>query len=333
MLFIRHQGVGFGEGSIDIKVAFGIPFYLIFCFSRYECIFLNTVFLFNFFKSRIPAFYFFPYFSFLFFLPDFARSAPNFSFREINRSVADACKLIITVVFIMFVNCIVFWCDKKLLIRRFIKSSKKTYSHRLSFCETKTPQPRARRTVEEHLWLFRFLSLPFSFLRLFVPSSFLPFSSLFLPSFRSISFSFLFSFFFLSFFSFFNFFFLFFSLSFSLSFLFLTFLFPLYSLFIYLSSSPSFSFLFLTSFLFFFFPPLFPFLCLISLFFLFTFFFCPFPFFFLFHYFLSSFFSFSCLSSLFFRSLSFSLFLFALFFTFYPFSSVIKHCSPVTETS
>ena len=174
----------------------------------------------------------------------------------------------------MFVNCIVFWCDKKLLIRRFIKSSKKTYSYRLSFCETKTPQPRARRTVEEHLWLFRFLSLPFSFLRLFVPSSFLPFSSLFLPSFRSISFSFLFSFFFLSFFSFFNFFFLFFSLS--LSFLFLTFLF---------------------------------------------------------HYFLSSFFSFSCLSSLFFLSLSFSLFLFALFFTFYPFSSVIKHCSPVTETS
>lgn len=162
----------------------------------------------------------------------------------------------------MFVNCIVFWCDKKLLIRRFIKSSKKTYSYRLSFCETKTPQPRARRTVEEHLWLFRFLSLPFSFLRLFVPSSFLPFFSLFLPSFRSISF-----------------------------------------------------------------------LCLISLFFLFTFFFCPFPFFFLFHYFLSSFFSFSCLSSLFFRSLSFSLFLFALFFTFYPFSSVIKHCSPVTETS
>lgn len=244
MLFIRHQGVGFGEGSIDIKVAFGIPFYLIFCFSRYECIFLNTVFLFNFFKSRIPAFYFFPHFSFLFFLPDFARSAPNFSFREINRSIADACKLIITVVFIMFVNCIVFWCDKKLLIRRFIKSSKKTYSYRLSFCETKTPQPRARRTVEEHLWLFRFLSLPFSFLRLFVPSSFLPFSSLFLPSFRSISFSFLFSFFFLSFFSFFNFFFLFFSLSLSLSFLFLTFLFPLYSLFIYLSSSPSFSFLF-----------------------------------------------------------------------------------------
>lgn len=88
----------------------------------------------------------------------------------------------------MFVNCIVFWCDKKLLIRRFIKSSKKTYSYRLGFCETKTPQPRARRTVEEHLWLFRFLSLPFSFLRLFVPSSFLPFSSLFLPSFRSISF-------------------------------------------------------------------------------------------------------------------------------------------------
>lgn len=320
MLFIRHQGVGFGEGSIDIKVAFGIPFYLIFCFSRYECIFLNTVFLFNFFKSRIPAFYFFPHFSFLFFLPDFARSAPNFSFREINRSVADACKLIITVVFIMFVNCIVFWCDKKLLIRRFIKSSKKTYSYRLSFCETKTPQPRARRTVEEHLWLFRFLSLPFSFLRLFVPSSFLPFSSLFLPSFRSIYFSFLFSFFFFSFFSFFNFFFLFFSLS--LSFLFLTFLFPLYSLFIYLSSSPSFSFLFflfLTSFLFFFFSPLFPFLCLISLFFLFTFFFCPFPFFFLFHYFLSSFFSFSCLSSLFFRSLSFSLFLFALFSLSIPF--------------
>jgi len=59
LLFIRHQGVGFGKGSIDIKVAFGIPFYLIFCFSRYECIFLNTVFLFNFFKSRIPAFYFF----------------------------------------------------------------------------------------------------------------------------------------------------------------------------------------------------------------------------------------------------------------------------------
>jgi len=84
LLFIRHQGVGFGEGSIDIKVAFGIPFYLIFCFSRYECIFLNTVFLFNFFKSRIPAFYFFPHFSFLFFLPDFARSAPNFSFREIR---------------------------------------------------------------------------------------------------------------------------------------------------------------------------------------------------------------------------------------------------------
>ena len=224
MLFIRHQGVGFGEGSIDIKVAFGIPFYLIFS------------------NRGFPPFIFFPHFSFLFFLPDFARSAPNFSFREINRSVADACKQIITVVFIMFVNCIVFWCDKKLLIRRFIKSSKKTYSYRLSFCETKTPQPRARRTVEEHLWLFRFLSLPFSFLRLFVPSSFLPFSSLFLPSFRSISFSFLFSFFFLSFFSFFNFFFLFFSLS--LSFLFLTFLFPLYSLFIYLSSSPSFSFLF-----------------------------------------------------------------------------------------
>jgi len=64
LLFIRHQGVGFGEGLIDIKVAFGIPFYLIFCFSRYECIFLNTVFLFNFFKSRIPAFYFFSAFFF-----------------------------------------------------------------------------------------------------------------------------------------------------------------------------------------------------------------------------------------------------------------------------
>lgn len=331
MLFIRHQGVGFGEGSIDIKVAFGIPFYLIFCFSRYECIFLNTVFLFNFFKSRIPAFYFFPHFSFLFFLPDFARSAPNFSFREINRSVADACKLIITVVFIMFVNCIVFWCDKKLLIRRFIKSSKKTYSYRLSFCETKTPQPRARRTVEEHLWLFRFLSLPFSFLRLFVPSSFLPFSSLFLPSFRSIYFSFLFSFFFFSFFSFFNFFFLFFSLS--LSFLFLTFLFPLYSLFIYLSSSPSFSFLFFLFFNLFSLFLLFPSLS----FSLFDFPFLPFhllllSFPFLLSFSLFSFFVFFLFLSLFpFFPVSFLLpFSFCSFFTFYPFSSVIKHCSPVT---
>ena len=187
----------------------------------------------------------------------------------------------------MFVNCIVFWCDKKLLIRRFIKSSKKTYSYRLSFCETKTPQPRARRTVEEHLWLFRFLSLPFSFLRLFVPSSFLPFSSLFLPSFRSISFSFLFSFFFLSFFSFFNFFFLFFSLSLSLSFLFLTFLFPLYSLFIYLSCCPAF-------------------------------FFCSLTFLFLFLYFLSSFFSFSCLSSLFFPGSFLLPFSFCSFFHFLP---------------
>ena len=143
----------------------------------------------------------------------------------------------------MFVNCIVFWCDKKLLIRRFIKSSKKTYSYRLSFCETKTPQPRARRTVEEHLWLFGCLSRSPFLLSL---SSVLPLCLCCLPRMRRlrIFFSFLFSFFFLSFFSFFNFFFLFFSLSFSLSFLFLTFLFPLYSLFIYLSSSPSFSFLF-----------------------------------------------------------------------------------------
>ncbi len=78
----------------------------------------------------------------------------------------------------MFVNCIVFWCDKKLLIRRFIKSSKKTYSYRLSFCETKTPQPRARRTVEEHLWLFRFLSLSPFFLSL---SSVLPLYLFFFP--------------------------------------------------------------------------------------------------------------------------------------------------------
>ena len=108
----------------------------------------------------------------------------------------------------MFVNCIVFWCDKKLLIRRFIKSSKKTYSYRLS-----NPAPGVRLRSIYGFFVSSPCLFPLSFFR---PSAL----SLFLSSSPCLYFFFSFFFFFFSF---------------SFSFLFLTLLFPLYSLFIYLS--------------------------------------------------------------------------------------------------